>query len=113
MYLYLKKCTAPDTEVTVYLEQPSDIFREIQGIGEIRTEAEEKVYDVFFVLDCENSRLGFAEPLFFAAKKKINIDHHISNAAGCGDVNYVVPTASSASELVYQVMEILLLHCIL
>ena len=104
LYLYLKKCTAPDTEVTVYLEQPSDIFREIQGIGEIRTEAEEKVYDVFFALDCENSRLGFAEPLFFAAKKKINIDHHISNR-GCGNVNYVDASVGSTSELIYDLLD--------
>ena len=41
---------------------------------------------------------------FDQAGKRINIDHHISNENGCGDVNYVIPTASSASELVYDVI---------
>ena len=45
-----------------------------------------------------------AEKYFDQAEKRINIDHHISNAKGSGDVNYVVPTASSASELVYDVI---------
>ncbi len=44
--------------------------------------------------------MGEAEKYFDRAKKKINIDHHISNK-GCGDVNYIVPEASSTSELIY------------
>ena len=43
-----------------------------------------------------------AETYFKTAKKTINIDHHISNADGCGQINYVDPTASSSSELVYE-----------
>ncbi len=104
LYLYLKKCVMPDTEVCIYLEQPSDIFKTIQGIEEIQTEAGEKEYDVFFALDCESSRLGFAEPLFLAAKKKINIDHHISNK-GCGNVNYVDAAVGSTSELIYDLLD--------
>lgn len=104
LYLYLKKCVTPDTEVCVYLEQPSDIFKTIQGIEEIQTEAKDKEYDVFFALDCESSRLGFAEPLFLAAKKKMNIDHHISNK-GCGNVNYVDAAVGSTSELIYDLLD--------
>lgn len=105
LYLYLKKCTQPGTEVTVYLEQPADIFQTIQGVSCIQTEAaEKKEYDVFFALDCESSRLGFAEPLFLAAKKKINIDHHISNR-GCGTVNYMDATVGSTSELIYDLLD--------
>ena len=43
-------------------------------------------------------RLGEAEKIFDKAKKTINIDHHISNEHGCGDVNYIDPKASSASQ---------------
>ena len=105
LYLYLKKCMPSDAEIAVYFEKPSDIFNTIKDISEIRTEAEEgKQFDLFFVLDCEGSRLGFAEKLFRQAKKKINIDHHISSN-GCGDLNYVDANASSTSELVYDLLE--------
>ena len=39
-----------------------------------------------------------------AAKKTVCIDHHISNAS-FADANYIVPDASSASELVFNTME--------
>lgn len=105
LYLYLQKITEAGTEVSVYLEQPPETFGVIKGIEQIQTEAsEDKVYDVFFALDCEKSRLGFAEKLFEQAKKTINVDHHISNL-GCGRVNYVVPTASSTSELIYDLLD--------
>lgn len=42
---------------------------------------------------------------FESASKRINIDHHISNEHGCGDVNYVVPGCSSTAELVYDVLD--------
>lgn len=105
LYLYLQKITEAGTEVSVYLEQPPETFGAIKGIEQIQTEAsEDKVHDVFFALDCEKSRLGFAEKLFEQAKKTINVDHHISNL-GCGRVNYVVPTASSTSELIYDLLD--------
>lgn len=105
LYLYLQKITEAGAEVSVYLEQPPETFGAIKGIEQIQTEAsEDKVYDVFFALDCEKSRLGFAEKLFEQAKKTINVDHHISNL-GCGRVNYVVPTAGSTSELIYDLLD--------
>lgn len=104
-YLFLKK-VMPEASVRVFLEQPADIFSCIQDFDKIETECRmENAPDVFIALDCEKTRLGEAEALFDKAKKRINIDHHISNASGCGEVNYVVPTASSASELVYDVID--------
>ena len=102
LYLYLKK-NLPESEVSVFLENPPEIFSEIKGFDEICKEASADTFDVFFALDCGADRLGDFQPMFDGATKKINIDHHISNI-GCGDVNYVVPTASSASELVYDVI---------
>ncbi len=105
MYLYLKK-ELKDARITVFLEKPSEVFDCISGVDTIK-EADEKdstVYDVFIALDCSKDRLGSAEPLFDRAVKKINIDHHISNM-GCGDVNYIRADASSASELVYELLE--------
>lgn len=106
LYLYLKKVCF-ETQIQVMLEKPADIFSCIQGVEDISSDFKPitDCFDVFIALDCEKSRLGEAEKFFDLAKKKINIDHHISNAEGCGDVNFVVPTASSASELVYKVLE--------
>lgn len=106
LYLYLKKMCR-DAQIQVMIEEPADIFNCIQGVSEISSDFKPitECFDVFIALDCEKTRLGEAEKFFDGAKKTINIDHHISNAKGCGNVNYVVPTASSASELVYHVME--------
>lgn len=105
MYLYLKK-ELQEAEIKVFLEKPSDVFRCIKGAEDIcqADENDTMVYDVFIALDCSKDRLGTAESLFDRAVKKINIDHHISNN-GCGDVNYLRADASSASELVYELLE--------
>ena len=102
-YLYLKKML-PEAEVKAYLEQPAEIFGNIKGFDAICTSIDEAVEpDVFIVLDCTKDRLGFSEVLFERAAKTINIDHHISNS-GCGDVNFVVPTASATCEVLYDVI---------
>ena len=104
-YLFLKKAM-PQAKVRVFLEQPADIFSCIQDFDLIDTTFQmEEEPDVFIALDCDKGRLGEAEKIFDKAKKTINIDHHISNAHGCGDVNYIDPKASSASELVYDVLD--------
>lgn len=101
--LYLKKITK--AQVSVFLEQPADSYQCLKGVEEICTKTDEtESFDVFFALDCTAERLGEAQKLYENAKKKVNIDHHISNANGCGDENYVLPHASSTSELVYELM---------
>lgn len=106
LYLYLKK-VCPHAQIQVMLEKPAEIFSCIKDIEEINSDFTPitDAFDVFIALDTEKSRLGEAEKFYDGAKKKINIDHHISNASGCGDVNYVVPEASSTSELIYDVIE--------
>lgn len=105
LYLYLKK-RCPNTNIQVFLEEPADVFACMGGISEIHTDflTEIECFDVFIALDSASDRLGGAEHYFMSAKKKINIDHHISNK-GCGDVNYVVPQASSTCELIYNVID--------
>ncbi len=103
LYLYLKK-ELPGTEIDVYLERPADIFDCISHIEDIKSEFNANiVYDVFIALDCADDRLGDTRPLFERARKKINIDHHISNP-GCGDVRIVEPERSSTAELLYDLM---------
>ena len=101
MYLYLKK-NCPDKKIYVYLDSFSPVFECLAGVDKIkRPDGLKHAYDVFFVIDCNVERLGDA---FHGSKKRINIDHHITNT-GDGDVNYIVPEASSASELVYDCMD--------
>ena len=104
LYLYLKK-ELPGAEVDVFLEKPAEIFDCISHIEEIKSEINtDKIYDVFIVLDCADDRLGEVRVLYEKARKKINIDHHISNP-GCGDVRIVEPERSSTAELLYDLMD--------
>lgn len=104
LYLYIKK-NFPDKEVHIFNEPAEEIFFCIKDIEMI--EDPDKFtgsLDCFFALDCGKDRLGNSEKVFDRAAKKINIDHHISNS-GTGDVNYIVPDASSASELVFDILD--------
>ncbi|MCR5755441.1 MAG: bifunctional oligoribonuclease/PAP phosphatase NrnA [Acetatifactor sp.] len=104
LYQYLTKCL-PDAEVKVFLEKPADIFSELKGFDKIDSSfQQEPDFDVFFALDCTPDRLGDAEKYFAAAKKKINIDHHVTNS-GCGDINYIFPKVGSTCELIYDLVE--------
>ena len=104
LYQYIKK-NMPQIEVKVFLETPSSVFGCVQGVEEIDSEMNtQQIFDVFIALDCTNDRLGNAEPIFNNAKLKINIDHHISNH-GCGDINIVIPDASSTCEVVYDLLD--------
>lgn len=104
VYQYLKK-NMPEIEVKVFLETPPSIFECIKDFEAIDSNMDtQEVYDVFIALDCNDERLGDAEAIFQRAKTRINIDHHVSNL-GCGDINIVVPDASSTCEVIYELMD--------
>ncbi len=104
LYRYLQK-ELPEAKIDVYLEQPSEVFDCIWGIEDICSDFEtEEVYDVFLALDCNDERLGGALPIYQRAGRRINIDHHISNA-GCGDLNIIEVDRSSTAELLYDLMD--------
>lgn len=105
LYLYLKE-QYPSVETDVYLEAVPDAYRIIQGTGDVKTQINENdIYDLFICLDCgDRERLGFSLPLFESAKETVCIDHHISNEA-FADKNYIVPDASSSSELVFTLLD--------
>lgn len=59
-------------------------------------------YDCFVAVDCSDlRRSGKVERLYEAKKPLLNIDHHVSNSR-FGSVNWVEPSASSASEMIYR-----------
>lgn len=106
MYLYLKK-NYPDARVDVFLEEIPPELEFIADIDKVNHDfsTDVKAYDLFICLDCGKERLGDAEKIFDAAIKKLNIDHHVSNS-GTGDLNYIVPSASSSCELVYDILDV-------
>ncbi len=102
--LYLKK-RLPEAEVTVFSDEIAPCFDCVEGIKQFNYAFDKEQPEVFIIVDTVDNRIGNGDKYFKNAKKTINIDHHISNADGCGMVNYVVPTASSASELIYDLMD--------
>ena len=105
MYLYLSK-NYPEADVQVFLEDIPPELEFIKDTDKVNKDYTTDVdsFDLFIALDCGKDRLGNAEGFFDAAKNTVNIDHHISNP-GTGKINYIVPTASSACELVYTVID--------
>lgn len=105
LYQYLKK-VAPNSKISILLERPSEVFADLPGFDQMNgTYGGENIFDVFIVLDSVCERIGFALNYWKQARKTINIDHHISNLGQECDVNYIVPEASSASELVYDIID--------
>ncbi|MBO6239268.1 MAG: bifunctional oligoribonuclease/PAP phosphatase NrnA [Butyrivibrio sp.] len=105
MYLYLSR-NYPEVETHVFLEDIPPELEFIKDTDKVNKNYTTDIesYDLFIVLDCGKDRIGNAEKFFDTAKNTVNIDHHISNP-GTGNVNYIVPTASSACELVYTVID--------
>lgn len=105
LYLYLKD-NYPEIETDIYLEQPKEGFSYISHIEDIKTECtEDKIYDLFIALDTSTSdRIGVASELFRKAKRRICIDHHVSNP-GFADKDIICPQIGSASEVLYNLLE--------
>jgi len=105
MYSYLKNA-CPNTKITVFLEQPPEIFSFLKGYEEINTEfSDQGAADVFIALDSSDlERLGAAKDYFLAAKKTICIDHHISNRR-FGDITVLDAEASSTCEMLFWLFE--------
>lgn len=105
LYHYIKD-NYPEVKAHVYLEEIPESFAFLDASDEIRHEAgNEEPYDLFFAMDCGDSRrLGFAEEIFHSAARTVCVDHHISNG-GFADQNYIEPSGSSTSELIYNFME--------
>ena len=105
LYLYLTTYY-PEIETDLYLEEIPEAFQ-MMGHRDVPKHeiVEGKVYDLFISLDCgDERRLGFSEPVFQNAKETLCVDHHISNES-FADTNYIVPDASSTSELVYNLLD--------
>ena len=105
LYLYVKE-NYPQIQTDIYLDHPKEVFGYLDRMDEIKMEtAGEKHYDVFITLDVSSKeRIGLAGEYFDTAKKTVCIDHHISNL-GFGQINYIKGDISSASEVLYNLLD--------
>ncbi len=106
LYNYLKK-NRQDLEVRVFLEYVDPKFTLIANTDQIETDGfDGTVFDLFIALDTASlDRLGENVKYFDAAKRTYCIDHHKSNP-GYADDNYVVAEAGSASEVLFEFLEL-------
>lgn len=106
LYNYIEK-NFPDIQVKVYLEKIKDKFLFIKNSDKIDSNGYDGTeYDLFFSLDCADlERLGLNKEFFEHAKRTACIDHHISNG-GYADYNYILPNASSACEVLYDLLDV-------
>ncbi len=78
-----------------------EIYKFLPNHKVIKNSLKKSKFDLVFVLDCSSAlRTGKVEQRFNDASLIVNIDHHISNT-NFGDINWVEPTMSSASEMIY------------
>ena len=106
MYLYLKE-KFPQIKAEVYLGEMRPVFGYIEDINLVHSKISEpiKEYDLVMLFDVSTrERIAVAEPLLEKAKKSVCIDHHVTNMGIC-DVNHVVPEASSACEVLYELLD--------
>lgn len=105
LYNYIKK-NYPDISVNLYLQEIPEKFRFINGADDIISDVtEDREYDLFILMDSSDiDRLGEFDKYFKAAKRTFCIDHHISNNHFAND-EVVVPDASSASEVLFEMMD--------
>ncbi|MFA5096866.1 MAG: bifunctional oligoribonuclease/PAP phosphatase NrnA, partial [Candidatus Omnitrophota bacterium] len=83
------------------LPQEYDFFPGKEAIRLYKPKAAEIDFDCLAVLDCTDlNRIGKVKEINKYNKPVLNIDHHISNKK-FGQVNWVEPAASSASEMVF------------
>lgn len=97
----------PDISVDVYLEPIAESYKLVKRTEEIKQPGTEpRVYDLFICLDTsQKDRMTKGAELYFdMAKATVNVDHHVSNTK-FARINHVAAKASSASEVVYDLLD--------
>ncbi len=98
-----------DKQVDVYLEPVRKEFLFLKGADCIHNELPKEEglnYDLLVILDCGDiSRIEPFAPLYDHAGKTFCIDHHVSNEVRFCDENVVEPDRSSASEILFTLLD--------
>lgn len=106
LYNYIRE-NMPDKTVDIYLDPIEKNFKFLSGASDIRHSANKNIkYDVFIILDCGDlGRVAeFTLDYIRNASKTICIDHHMSTK-GIADVNHICPQISSASEVLFELLD--------
>ena len=111
IYNYIRD-NFPGIHADLFLEKFPESYKILRGASDAREAYTADCngglpYDLAFLMDTPSfERVGAngAECLK-AAKKTINVDHHISNPLNLCTANFVEPEASSASELLYTLLD--------
>ena len=111
IYNYIKD-NYPGVRADLFLEKFPESYKILRGAIDAREAFTAdcnggQPYDLVFLMDTPSfERVGAngAECLR-SAKKTINVDHHISNPLNLCTANFVEPEASSASELLYTLLD--------
>lgn len=105
MYNYLSE-NYPQLDVDLYLDNPARKFSYMKNFDRIKTEPEpDQTYDLCITMDCsDKERLGVYFPNFQTAAETLCIDHHVTNK-GFAKKNHIVSTASSCSEVLYNLLD--------
>ena len=107
IYNYIRD-NFPTVQVDLFLEKFPESYKILRGAGDAQVAYTAECnggapYDLAFLMDTPSfERVGASgAECIKAAKKTVNIDHHISNPLNLCTVNVVEPEASSASEVLY------------
>ena len=85
----------------LYLEEKVDKFSYMNHFDQIRTEKEERIYDLCICLDASDiERLGDFAGYLVTSTNSVCLDHHITNT-GYAKVNLVESSASATCEVLY------------
>lgn len=105
IYNYIKD-NYPKKDVKIFLDPIPNIFKFLNRASEIINDRTcDYSFDLFIALDCSDlSRLGDSAKYFENAKNTLCIDHHVGKEA-FAKYDYIFPKASSASELVYELLD--------
>ena len=105
VYNYIKD-NYPKVDVDLFLESLPDSFLFLKNSDKINSEYDKKPgHELFIAMDCGDiDRLGKASKYFEAADYTICLDHHVTNT-DFADENFIYPSLSSTSELVYEMLE--------
>jgi phosphoesterase RecJ-like protein len=94
-----------DIDVHVYLEKPDSKFAYIANIDKSEDVVNDKDFDLFIIVDVSDAeRIGVAKDVFDATENTLCIDHHVSNT-GIAKDNILVSDASSAAEVLYDLLD--------
>ena len=104
LYNYIKE-NFSDIEVHVYLEKVVNGFDYIAKIEEAEDTVKDDEFDLFISIDVSDvERIGVAKEIFQKTENTWCIDHHVSNTGIARD-NHILPNASSAAEVLFDLMD--------